>query len=794
MKKWISIIGVILLGLILLFAGGVYLWFQQTIKTSLSQISGEVALRGLREDVEIIRDTYGVPHIYAKNESDLYFALGYAMAQDRFWQMEFYRRMGHGQLSEILGEELVKVDRFFRMIAAAGLNKKIPDDLAFLPKSFANGVNAYLETHFDRLPFEFKLLGYKPQPWTDEDYLAILKVVNWGLSNGWKVDLTAAKMKEKLGEEKWREAFPVWPDDAPLIIPEESKSFSEFSAPLLKTINLVEGLTAFSFSGASNNWLVSGKKSITGKPILANDPHLGLTNPSFWWEAHMVCPTINVSGFVVPGVPGIAVGHNLHVAWGVTNVMVDDVDFYIEKINPENPRQYWLRDHWEEMKVKEETIQVKGRDPVKTEILVTRNGPIVTDGKGTKEKALSVRWAFTEGLQPGQAAYLLSKAKNIQEVKEALRYWELPCQNFVFADVDGNVGYWCCATIPIRSKGDGILPMPGWTDEYEWKGYVPFEKRPHMINPKEGFIATANNRVIGDNYPYFISHYWEPLDRITRIRQLIKAKEKLSIDDFKQMQQDVHCVLASEMVPKMIQILERRFSGEEGQKAKDILSRWDFVMDRDSVGACLFEVTFRKMIDNFFKDELGEELFHEYLKTSTFPSSAMRMIIRKGSSPWFGKKTLEDIIDISMKQMFSELRKVIGADMNKWTWGKIHSLTFEHALGKKKLPAWIFNLGPFPVGGSHLTVNMRKYLYEAPYRANHGVSERMIVDLSNIGGSLRVLPTGESGNFGSPHHTDQIDLYLGGRYHTDWTDRREVEKNSEATLILRPILNSKKGP
>jgi penicillin amidase len=397
----------------------------------------------------------------------------------------------------------------------------------------------------------------------------------------------------------------------------------------------------------------------------------------------MVCPTINVSGFAVPGVPGIAVGHNLYVAWGVTNVMVDDVDYYIEKINPENPRQYWLKDHWEEMKVKEETIQVKGRDPIKTEILLTRHGPVVSDMKGSKEKALSSRWAFTEGLQPGQASYLLAKAKNIQGVKEALRYWELPCQNFVFADVDGNIGYWCCATIPIRSKGNGILPMPGWTDEYEWKGYVPFEKRPHMINPREGFIATANNKVIGDNYPYFISHYWEPLDRVTRIRQLLKAKEKLSIDDFKQMQQDVYCVLASEMVPKMIQVLERRFSDEEGQKAKEILSKWDFIMDKESVGACLFEVTFRKMMDNIFKDEMGEELFHEYLKTSTFPPSALRMMIRKGSSPWFGKKTLEDIIAMSMKQMFSELRKVIGADMNKWTWGKIHSLTFEHALGKR---------------------------------------------------------------------------------------------------------------
>jgi penicillin amidase len=255
------------------------------------------------------------------------------------------------------------------------------------------------------------------------------------------------------------------------------------------------------------------------------------------------------------------------------------------------------------------------------------------------------------------------------------------------------------------------------------------------------------------------------------------------------MQQDVYSVLASEMVPKMIQVLDRRFPDEEGQKAKDVLSNWDFIMDQDSVGACLFEATYRRMLDNIFRDELGEELFQEYLKTSTFPPSALRMMVKKGSSPWFGQKTLEDIIALSMKQMFSELREVMGSDMNKWVWGKIHSLTFEHAFGKKRLLAWIFNLGPFPAGGSHLTINMRYYLYEEPYRTKHGVSERMIVDLSNIGGgSFHVLPTGESGHLKSPHYKDQIELYLSGRYHAGWTDRREIERNSEATLILKPKL------
>ena len=793
MKKWILIILSVLVGLILVVGGGGYLWFHQALKKSLPQTLGEVLLPDLTESVQIIRDTFGVPHIYAENESDLYFALGYALAQDRFWQMEFYRRLGHGRLSEIFGEDFIEVDRYFRMIGAAGLDKELPDNLTPLLESFTNGVNAYLVSHQDRLPIEFRLLCYKPEPWQLDDYLAILKVVNWGLSSGWEADLTAAKMLEKAGEEKLREAFPVWPDDGPLIIPEQTKSISALSNTAHETMHLVKSLTAFSGPGASNNWVVSGKRSVSGRPILANDTHLALANPSLWWEVHLVCPTINVSGFVLLGIPGIPVGHNLQVAWGVTNVMVDDVDFFIEKINPEDPRQYWYKDHWEDMKVREEIIQVKGQEPVKTEILLTRHGPIVNEVKqGSQEQAISARWAFTEGLQAALAGYLLAKAKDIQDVIEALRYWELPSQNFVFADTNGNIGYWCCATIPIRSKGDGLLPVPGWTGEYEWKGYVPFEERPHLLNPEQGFIATANNKIIGGGYPHVIGLYWEPMDRITRIRQLLEAKEKISVDDVKRMHQDIYCILASEITPHMIEVLEQRFSDENAKKAKDILSGWYFMMDEDSVGACLFAVTLRKMMENIFQDELGEDLFQKYIKMVSFPPRAIRMMVRKGSSPWFDnvntaeKETMEDVIASSLRQTLSELTQVIGDDMDTWTWGRIHTLTFEHTLGKKRPLDWIFNLGPFPVGGDNLTINKKQYPYEKPYRVNHGVSQRMIVDLSNMSGALHVLPTGESGHLKSPHHRDQIDLYLSGKYHTAWTNRADVEKNSEGILILRP--------
>ena len=473
--------------------------------------------------------------------------------------------------------------------------------------------------------------------------------------------------------------------------------------------------------------------------------------------------------------------------------MVDDVDFFIEKINPDNPHQYLYMGKWEDMQVIEESIPIKGKDPHKTSILLTRHGPILTDiPQGSEKQAISVKWAFNEGLQPAKAAYLLAKAKDIEDVQEALKFWELPSQNFVFADKNGNIGYWCCATVPVRSKRDGFLPVPGWTGDYEWKGYVPFEKRSHIINPTEGFFATANNKIDIENYPQFISHYYEPVDRITRIQQLLSSKKKFSLEDMKQMQQDVYSVLAAELAPKIIEVLDQNSSNKDAQNVKETLSQWDFKMEADSVAACLFELTYRNMIENTFKDELGDELFRKYLDTTVFPPRAISFLIKNRSSEWFDdvgtpdKETMQDIIEKSLGQTIRQLKKEFGNDQRKWTWGKVHTLTFEHALGKKKPLNHLFNIGPFLVGGSHLTINKRQYSYNAPYHATSGVSYRMIVDFSNMNNSQHVLPTGESGQLGSTHYKDQVGLYLSGEYHPAWMERSDVEEHATGTLRLTP--------
>jgi penicillin amidase len=793
MKKRLMITGFIFLALILVAVGTGVVWYQWTVSRSQPQISGTVSLDGIADKIEIIRDVYGVPHIYARNEPDLFLGMGYAMAQDRLWQMEVSRRLGLGRLSEVFGEGFVEVDRYFRMLAANKKRIQIPKDLAFIPESFLAGINAYQQSRQDRLPLEFKLLGYHPESWKLNDIIALFKILNWGLSIGWKIDPVAAQVLKKVGEEKFKEAFPAASGEAPLIIPEASQDMAGETQAISRVFQAVQQWTSFSPSAASNNWVVSGRRSVTGKPILANDTHMGLSNPSLWWEVHLVCPSMNVAGFAIPGLPGIAVGHNQHVAWGVTNVMVDDVDFYREKLNPANPRQYWYQDHWQDMASSVQTIKIKGQDPVKTEILLTHHGPIISDGTTSGQtQALAARWAVNEFDEPLRASYLLMKVRDINDMVHALQYWQSPGQNFVFADIYGHIGYWCCAAIPIRAKGSGLLPVPGWSGEYDWKGYVPFDQKPHAIDPEEGFIASANNKVSGNMYPYAISRYWEPIDRIQRIRRLLTVKNKLSVADMQQMHMDVFCPLAAEITPEIIRVIRERFSASQSQKLLNIVEGWDYQMSADSIAACVFEVTYRHMLENIFKDELGPILFGRYLELTIFPPRALRQIVKTKSSAWINNvetvetENLEDIVDKSLRQALDELGHSLGEDMDRWTWGRLHTLTFESVMARKKPLDRIFNLGPFPVPGSHLTVNKQQYNYVEPYRVKDGVSQRMIVDLSAPDAALHVLPTGESGLLGNPHYDDQIDLYLNGKYHPAWMAREDIERNAEATLVLVP--------
>ena len=785
--KWI--IG-ILFGSVLVIFVGIYVY----LKSTLPDYNGEITVPGIIKPVEIIRDFYGMPHIYAQTDADVYFALGYCMAQDRLFHMDLTRRAARGKLAEILGKDLVPVDKFFRTVTAGKSFEEIAAaytaDTRSASKAYAAGVNHFIEHHQGPLPIEFTILGYAPEPWQPSDGVAVHYAMAVDLNTAFGIELLHAAVIEKVGKNMAQEIFPDYAEGYPLIIPEGLATLE-----LLKTLNLAKALRGTEGGGASNSWVVSGKKSTTGKPILANDPHLDYSAPGIWYEAHLVSPSMNVSGAVLPGIPYVIIGANEHVAWGFTNVMADDADFYIEKINPANPDQYEFMGRWEDMTIKEEIIRVKQVDDVKFKVRLTRHGPIVDEINQYKESqntAIAMRWTAYETLQ-SNPFYDLNTARSIDDIEKAAAYYRCPGQNWVYADDKGNIGFWAAVAIPVRDGFSGALPVPGWDGQHEWKGYVPTQEQPHLRNPARGWIATANNKHVSDDYPYPISHFYTMPDRFVRIKQMITAGQKFDSQDFANMQADFHVVLAREWVPMMLDALAGKQFSENEKKALAALKNWNFVADIQNVGSTVFHATVNEMIKNTFKKRLGADLYGQYIRNDDVVFNAMRNLIAAGQSRWFDdpdtakREGIGDLIAKSFTEAMIYLEGRMGSNVDDWKWGDLHTLTFYHPFGKSSsLMGYFLNIGPNPIGGSMATVNPQPYKLSEPWEGYHGASLRYIIDFANRQNSRRVIPAGISGNFMSPHYDDQAELWRTGKYRPFVLDRKSVEADARYKLKMVP--------
>jgi penicillin amidase len=785
--KWI--IG-ILAGLILVSVICVYAYLRST----LPDYTGKIIVAGLIKPVDIIRDSYGMPHIYAQTDRDAYFALGYSMAQDRLFQMDLMRRAARGQLAEIFGKDLVSVDRFFRTITAG---KSVEDIAAGYTRetlsasqAYADGVNHFLEHHAGLLPIEFTILGYTPEPWKPSDGAAVHYIMAKNLNTAFGVEMLHAAVIEKVGEKMAQEIFPDYVPGAPTIIPEGSAALD-----FLKALNLVGKLHGISGGGASNSWVVSGEKSATGEPILANDPHLDHGVPGIWYEAHLVTPSMNVSGALLPGIPFIIIGANEHVAWGFTNVMADDADFYIEKLNPVNPDQYEFMGRWEDMQTDEAVIKVKDADDIKFTVKLTRHGPIIDQinpFNRHKDTATAMRWTAYETLQASPFIEL-NAAKSIADIEEAAAFFKCPGQNWVYADDQGNIGYWAAVGIPIRDGFSGALPVPGWDGQHEWKGYVPARQLPHLRNPDRGWIATANNKHVGENYPYPISHYYAMPDRFVRIKEMITAREKLDTRDFAGMQADLYVELAKDWVPMMLASLSGNQLTESEKKAMAFLKNWNFVAGAAEIAPTVFHATVNEMVKNTFKKRLGEDLYAQYIQDKDMVFNAMRNLIAADESTWFDdpdtaqKEGIKDVISQSFSAAIVYLVEKMGSNVKDWKWGDLHTLMFYHPFGKSSsLMGYFMNIGPFAMGGSFATVNPQPYKLSRPWEAYHGASLRYIIDFADRKNSQRVIPAGISGNFMSPHYDDQVELWRTGKYRPFVLDRQSIEADARYALKMVP--------
>ena len=799
-KGIIGTVATIILVMLAVGAVGYYL-----VTRSFPKISGTISVQGLTHEVKVYRDEYGVPHISAQSEYDAFFAVGYTHAQDRLWQMDLMRRAGSGRLSEVLGEPALKIDKMFRTLGlwrhAQKLSQFIDEDTRKALQAYADGVNQFISTHNGKYPIEFDMLNIEPEPWTVEHSLLVSRLMAWELNYSRWVDLLLAELVQRFGEEKAKEIFPYWPEDAPFIIPKElkGKSVANDLRPLFDAEGEYRSLLGFhALESGSNAWVVSGKKSVTGKPILANDPHLLLMSPGRWYEIHIAAPTFDVAGMSIPGVPFVVAGRNQRIAWGITNAMMDDNDYYFEEVDSlQHPTRYKFNDEWRPIVEVVDTIMVKGLLPVALSIYSTHRGPIVNKMEPTAQSLtslISMHWVGHEISNEAGAFYRISKASNWQEFQEALKLFAVPAQNFVYADVDGNIGYRTGGRLPIRKTKGPTLPFPGWTDEYDWKGFVPFDQMPHVFNPPEGFVATANNKIIDDSYPYHISNYWESPWRSIRISEVLREQEKFTMEDMQRLQFDLLSTQAREFVPYILHAYDSVAVTDPVVKTMlEYFHNWTYEMRKEDVSTTLFQATVTKLVYNTFHNKMGDRLYSLYDTLASTPLSALSHLLKNPDSEWFDdwktpeRQTRDDCIRKSVSDALSDLKARLGGELKEWRWGRLHTVTFGHVFGVNKLLAGFFNVGPFPVGGSHATVNVGQYFLAHPYESVVGPSMRQIFDLADVNDTRTVLPPGQSGQVFTQHYKDQVMLWLNGGYKIRPMQMSVIESTCRDVLTLKPI-------
>ena len=874
LRRWLISVGAVLAVIAIIFLAIVWI-----VRSSFPQTRGSLQATGLQADVEVLRDRYGVPHIRAASMHDLYFAQGYVTAQERFWQMDFWRHIGAGRLSEYFGKSTLGTDLYLRTVgfrqAAEQDYRGMDPDTKSAFDWYAEGVNAYISTRSpSAISLEYALLQLqgvkvKIEPWVSLDSITWLKAMAQDLGGNMRREVYTLDLIQKMGLARTRDFFGTFRyNELPVIV-----SDSELPRSLLRGggapggpggpgglgskgsavgFSPVEMLTSppaelASMPGplwgipevalrplalgsglgiGSNDWVISGSRTASGKPILANDPHLAIQMPSIWFETDLYCSAsdaqpgknagapFHVQGFSFAGVPGVIIGHNDRIAWGVTNVNPDVQDLYQEKVNPENPNQYEVNGRWVDMTVRAETIKVnKQDDPTVILVRQTRHGPVITDASGWAGykgfgidprggfpagldlRVLSLKWTAFEVNHTFGSVLQIDKARNWNEFRDALRLWDIPSQNFVYADVDGNIGYQTPGLVPIRSRGNGLVPAPGWTDDYEWKGFIPFESMPYAYNPPKGYIVTANNPVTTPNYKYYLSDDFSHGYRARRIAELIEgAREKLTVADVGAIQADTLNLSAREVIP----YLKSLALDGDAARGRDLLLKWDMRMDAGSAGAAVYGYFWQALVEEVFKNRVPAALWNRdmVLEDNSRLMNTIAELLPDPVAPfWDNPNTLDvrenrdGVLTKALQKGMKAGMKKLGNDVNHWKWGKVHTALFRNQTfgdsGIKPVEA-IFNRGPVPVGGGMQQVTSSDWNPDKPFDTRGISSMRMIVDLSDFGASVEMNATGQSGHVGNGHYSDMIKPWSLIQYHAVYWDDAALRKSGTQRLMLRP--------
>lgn len=774
-RKWVNLV-IWAIGVVIILGGVVIAGIHMYVANSKPLIEGEVIVSILDDNVEVTRDDIGVPHITAKSEADLYRAQGYVQAQDRLFQMDLARRQASGTLAEVVGASAVETDKYFRTFSlrkAAELSWEGYDaDSKKILEWFAEGVNAFIDevSGTSKLSYEFKLLGYKPSPWIPIDSLTIGKYMAYDLGGNWNQQAFRSWAIQNFTEEEAKELFVEYPENAKSIIEAnvnlETNIASAFTTDYLPS----------EFNG-SNNWVIGGELTELGKPLLADDPHLGLSSPSVWYQMHLQSPEQNVSGVIFAGIPGIILGHNEEIAWGVTNVNPDVQDLYIEVPNPENPYQFEYDGQWEDATVRQEPINVKGGKTVDFEVVETRHGPIISNImlKDTEVKEqFAMQWTALQSTQELRAILGFNKATNWEEFETALEDFKAPAQNFVFASQDGTIAYKANGLVPIRKQGTGALPVPGNSSEYGWESYIPFDELPTVINPEEGYVATANNEIIGKEYPYHISNLWAQPYRYERIVEMIETpvydkttgeQLKMTLADMKAMQMDKKNLHAEEFLPSLLGTIKAQDTEGKYAKVITLLEKWEYYDDKDQGAPLVYHFLIENMEKALFEDAMPADVYKMMPGKSQITDQMLRDAYTGNEGVWVKEEGgLDSFVYTAFEDAVTKVQNKFGAAVSNWKWGSYNKLTFNSPLASANdILAYYLNPEKIAVGGSSVTVQAAAE--DGNGNVIHGASWRFAVDLNDLSTAHHIVGPGQSGHVKSKWYDNQISNWAYGRYH-----------------------------
>ncbi len=807
------------LGLLLVLAlalSGTAVW---AVRRSFPQYDGVARLPGLSTAATVYRDGYGVPQVYAHTAEDLFQAQGYVHAQERFWEMDFRRHVTAGRLAELFGRSQVQTDTYlrtlgWRRVAEREWDLLAPDTRRYL-RAYADGVNAWLKTHRGgAASLEYTILGlqngdYRIERWSPIDTLAWLKAMAWDLRGNMGDEIERSELVNAgLSREQVEQLYPRYPYDrnAPIVSggmvaagaftpsgPSAAASGAgggEVIATVGRDLAKLPELLGRNGPGiGSNSWVLAGSRTSTGKPILANDPHLGPTVPGVWFQVGLHCDCgLNVEGYSFSGVPGVVIGHNDRIAWGFTNLGPDVTDLFLEKVEGD---RYLVDGQWRDLERRAETIKVAGGEPVTVTVRTGKDGPLLSDASAQLRgigPAVALRWTALEPGRTMDALFTLNTARDWTQFRRAAEQFEVPAQNLVYADVDGNIGYQSPGRIPVRGNGDGRWPAPGWDSSYEWKGVVPFAELPSVYNPAAGYVVTANQAVVGPGYPRFLTDDWAYGYRSQRINDMVNAAGgKVSVADVTRMQFDSR----NGMAPLLVPVLLNAPVGGRTAKARALLAGWDFQQPADSAAAAYYNAVWRHLLPRVF-DELpaghrpdGDDRWFEVVRGLVAdPGSAWW---DDASTPW--RENRDDIVALAMREAADELYARLGGDPTAWRWGALHRLTARNqTFGKSGVAPveWLFNVGPAETSGGQAIVNATGWDARAGYEVDWVPSMRMVVDLSHVDSSRWIQLMGESGHAFSRHYDDQFELWRTGKTVPMRWDRATIRREARHELRLKP--------